>query len=145
MTLHLVSKRTGTAYEPGGYLLRHPVAFHFGAIVICCAGLLAGCNGDQPKVTPDQRDVNRLLAAVSDVVYQCQAVEAGYTNRLDARSVERDVEFLVDAWGRLRADSRFRTATGTTTLRQQSRVAVRRLDEGCAPRKAARLQEAMGE
>lgn len=114
-------------------------------LVIYWAALLAGCNGDPPKVPPDRRDVSRLVTAVSDVVYQCLAVEAGYSNRLDARAVERDVEFLVDAWGRLRADSRFRIETGTTTLRRQSRVAYRRLDRGCAPRQAARLQEAMAQ
>ncbi len=115
------------------------------AAVIVWVGLLGACNGDQPKVPPDQRDVNRLTAAVSDVVYQCLAVEAGYTDRLEARSVERDVDFLVDAWARLSADSRFRTATGTSTLRQQAKVTLRRLEHACAPKEAARLREAMKE
>lgn len=85
------------------------------------------------------------MATASDVLYQCLAVEAGYTNRVDARQVARDVDYLVSAWDRLRPDSRLRTQTGSTTLRQQSRVAVRRLEAGCAPKEAARLEEAMEE
>jgi hypothetical protein len=112
------------------------------ALVLCLASFVGGCNDDAPKVTPNPRDVNRVVAAVSDAVYQCAAAEAGFTSRADTRSVDRDVEVLVDAWDRLRADSRFDTATGTTTLREQSRIAVRRLDNGCAPRQAARLREA---
>jgi hypothetical protein len=110
---------------------------------MCWAGLIGACDGDPPKVTPQPRDVNRIVAAVSDLVYQCLAVEAGYTNRLERRSVERDVDVLLDGWTRLRADSRFRTATGTTTLRRQAKIAVRRLDQDCAPKQAARLREAM--
>jgi hypothetical protein len=81
------------------------------------------------------------MAAVSGVVYQCLSVEAGYTDRPDAKALRRDVDFLVDAWSRLRADSRFRTTTGTTTLREQSRVAARRLEAGCAPDQASRLRD----
>jgi hypothetical protein len=115
------------------------------AIIVCWAGLPLACNGDEPKVTPDQRDGARVVAAVSDVLYQCLVVEAGYTDRVEARRVERDVDYLVRAWDRLRPDSRFRTQTGRTTLRRQSRVAVRRLEAGCAPKQAARLEQAMEE
>jgi hypothetical protein len=115
------------------------------AIVVCSAALPLSCDGDEPKVAPDQRDATRIVAAVSDVVYQCSSVEAGYTDRVEARQVERDVDTLVRAWDRLRPDSRFRTATGRTTLRQQARIAVRRLGEGCAPKEATRLREAMEE
>jgi hypothetical protein len=113
------------------------------AIVVCLAVLPLACDGDEPKATPDQRDARRVVAAASDVLYQCLAVEAGYTDRVDTRQVARDVDYLVRAWDRLRPDSRFRTQTGSTTLRQQSRVAVRRLEAGCAPKEAARLEEAM--
>jgi hypothetical protein len=115
------------------------------AIVLCSTALPLGCDGDEPKVPPDQRDAARVVAAVSDVLYQCLAVEAGYTDRVEARQLERDVDYLVHAWDRLRADARFRTATGSTTLRLQARVAVRRLEEGCASKEAARLEEAMEE
>ena len=115
------------------------------AIVICAAVLPLACDGDEPKVTPDQRDAARIGAAVTDVVYQCLEVEAGYTDRVDARQVDRDVDYLVRAWDRLRPDARFRTATGGTTLREQSKTAVRRLEAGCAPKKAMRLEQAMKE
>ena len=121
-------------------MLNRPSAF---LVLVCLAALIAGCNDDPPKVAPDRRDVNRLVSAVSDVVSRCLAVEAGYTNRVEAKVIERDVDFLVDAWGRLRPDSRFEIATGATTLREQSRIALRRLDRGCAPGQATRLQDAM--
>jgi hypothetical protein len=113
------------------------------ALAIGCACCLAGCGGDEPKVDPSQRDVARLVAAFADVVYQCRAVQAGYVDRIDARLVKRDVDFLVDAWDRLRPDSRFRTTTGPSTLRRQSRLTLRQLEDGCAPERANRLQEAM--
>jgi hypothetical protein len=136
------------AYEQGGQVLHRLSALRSVgalAIVLCTAGPPLGCGGDEPKVTPDRRDANRIVAAVSDVVYQCLAVEAGYTNRVEARRVDRDVDYLVRAWDRLRPDSRFRTTTGGTTLRRQSRVAVSRLEAGCVPKEAARLEQAMEE
>jgi hypothetical protein len=87
--------------------------------------------------------VARLAAAFADVVYQCRAVQAGYVDRIDARLIKRDVDFLVDAWDRLRPDSRFRTAAGPSTLRRQSRLTVRQLEDGCAPEQADRLEETM--
>jgi hypothetical protein len=146
--LQLFCNRVERAYEQGGQVLHRLSALRsFGAlaIVVCLAGLPLACDGDEAKVTPDQRDARRVVAAASDVLYQCLAVEAGYTNRVDSRQVARDVDYLVSAWDRLRPDSRFRTQTGSTTLRQQSRVAVRRLEAGCAPKEAARLDEAMEE
>jgi hypothetical protein len=113
------------------------------AVVICCTCALAACAGEEPKAVPGKRDVDRLLAAVSDVVYQCGAVDAGYVKNVDAASIKRDVDFMVDAWDRLRPDSRFRTATGTSTLGRQARLVVRRLEAGCAPSQGARLREAL--
>jgi hypothetical protein len=107
--------------------------------------LVGACGGDKEKVTPDQRDVNRIVAAVSNLAYECLSVEAGYTDSPDARAVERDVDFLVDASSRVRADARFRTATGATSLREQSEIAARRLAAGCAPAQAARLNDAAEE
>ena len=112
---------------------------------MCAAVIPLACDGDEPKVTPDGRDAARIGAAVTDVIYQCLAPEAGYTDRVDARQVDRDVDYLVSAWDRLRADARFRTATGSTTLREQSKTAVRRLEAGCAPKEATRLEQAMEE
>ena len=128
------------ARRPG----RRKVAFAARAgVLVLIVGAAGACNGDEPKLTPDNRDVRRIVNAVSSVVYQCLSVEAGYTDRPDAKVLRRDVDFLVDAWSRLRADARFRTPTGTTTLRDQSRVAVRRLDAGCAPKQASMLRDAI--
>src|SRR5919108_574278 len=69
------------------------------ALAIGCACLLAGClGGDEPKVDPTQRDVNRIVAAVADVVYQCRAIQTGFDDRIYARLVRRDVDVLLDAW-----------------------------------------------
>lgn len=113
------------------------------AVVIGCAFFLASCGGGEPKTDPSQRDVNRLVTAFSDVVYQCRAVQAGFVDRIDGRLVQRDVDVVVDAWDRLRPDARFPTGTGTTTLRKQSRLMVRQLEDGCAPKQANRVEEAM--
>lgn len=110
--------------------------------MLSCACALAACDGDEPKVEPTRHDVDRLLAAVSDIVTQCQAVEAGYVSKVDIASVRRDVDHLVNAAERLRGESRFGTATGTSTVGRQVRLALRRL-EGCAPAQAARLADAL--
>jgi hypothetical protein len=113
------------------------------AVVICCTCAVAACDGGQEKGPPGKRDVDRLLAVVSDVVYQCGAVDAGYVKNVDAASIRRDVDFIVDAWGRLTPNSRFRTATGTSTLGKQARLVVRRLEAGCAPAQGARLKDTL--
>jgi hypothetical protein len=110
--------------------------------MLSCACVLAACDGDQPKVEPDRRDIDRLMTAVSDIVTQCQAVEAGYVSKVDTGSVTRDVDHLVDAAERLRAEARFATATGASTVGRQVRLALRRL-QGCAPAQGARLAEAL--
>ena len=115
------------------------------AVVICWTCLLGACNGDQPQVDPGQRDINSLLGGVSEIVYQCRAAAAGQVANIDVSSVERDVDLLVNAWTRLRPDASFRTATGTNTLRQLARIALRRLEDGCAPKEAARLRKALEE
>jgi hypothetical protein len=76
-------------------------------------------------------------------MYQCGAVDAGYVNKVDARSIKRDVDFMVDARGRLRPNSRFRPGTGTTTLGWQARLVVRRLGAECAPSQGARLRQSL--
>lgn len=112
------------------------------AVMLSCACLVGACDGDEPRAEPGKRDIDRLLTAVSDVVTQCQAVEAGYVTKVDGASVRRDVDQLVDAAERLRPDARFATTIGATTVGRQIRLAERRLKE-CAPAQAARLEEAL--
>jgi hypothetical protein len=112
------------------------------AVMLSCTCVVAGCDGDQPKVAPDRRDIDQLVTAVSDVVTQCQAVEAGYVTRVEVASVRRDVDHLVDAAERLRAESRFATRAGVSTVGRQVRLALRRL-RGCAPAQAVRLEDAL--
>jgi hypothetical protein len=115
------------------------------AAAMCCACALIACGGDEPKVEPTPRDVDRLVAVVSDVVLQCGAVDAGFLDRIDKRSLGRDVDYLIEAWDRFRPDARFRTETGTSTVRRQAKLALRRLENDCAPAQAARLREAVEE
>jgi hypothetical protein len=115
------------------------------AAATCCACALIACGGDEPKVEPAPRDVDRLVAVVSDVVYQCGAVDAGFLDRVDTRSLARDVDYLLDALHRFRPDARFRTRAGTSTLGRQAKLALRRLEDDCAPAQAARLREALEE
>jgi hypothetical protein len=106
--------------------------------------VLAGCGGD-PKVAPGQRDVETIAAAVSDVVYQCGAVRAGYVARADGAAVTRDVDLLLSLHDRLDAGAKFDlpVAGAPTTLSAEMRLAARRLEGRCAPRQAARLRDAL--
>src|SRR5258705_11447911 len=55
---------------------------------------LAAC-GDAPRRPPTQRDVATIAAAVSDIVYQCQSVAAGFIAAPDRASLTRDVNLLL--------------------------------------------------
>lgn len=87
---------------------------------------------------------------MSDILYQCQSVAAGFVASADAVSVRRDVEVLVAAYHRVRPDAPFvvRGASGIevrTTLRRQIALAAANLQNGgCAPAQARRLAAAAG-
>jgi hypothetical protein len=113
------------------------------AVIAACA-TAAGCGGGPSKPLPSQRDVAVITTSVSDVVYQCQSAAAEFIAAPDHGALKRDVDRLVSAAARLRADAPFRSARGPrTTLRQQLALAARNLRARCSPEQAARLDDAI--
>ena len=65
-------------------------------IAILCAGALLGaaaCGGDE-KAAPGNQ-VDGILAASADIVFQCRAVESGLLSRPNAEVLEQDVDALL--------------------------------------------------
>jgi hypothetical protein len=120
-------------------------AFRTRAVVTVVACVTAaGCGGGSSKQPPSQRDVAVITASVADIVYQCQAAAAQYIATPDHKALKRDVDGLVSAAARLRADASLQPARGPrTTLRQQLGLAARNLRAGCSPEQATRLDEAV--
>lgn len=121
-----------------------------------------GCGGDKPP--PGASDVDTILAATSNIIFQCRAVERGFTSTVDEEALDRDVDALVGAAEEFDPDAEFRgpqplaepdtpprdEAEGDivdpeTTLRDQSELAIARLEEeSCSPEDAERLRDAIG-
>lgn len=121
-------------------------AFATAVAVIAACATAAGCGGgsSKPKPQPSQRDVAIITTSVSDVVFQCQSAAAEFIAAPDHSALKRDVDRLVSAAARLRADAPFRSARGPrTTLRQQLALAARNLRARCSPEQAARLDDAI--
>jgi hypothetical protein len=125
-----------------------------GAVV---AALLAapGCSGDGEKPPPGGNEVDTILAATSNIVFQCRAAERGFAT-LDAEALARDVDALVEAAGNVDPEAAFRRpqsletdepiADDETSLRAQAELAIARLeDETCSPEDAERLRDALGD
>jgi hypothetical protein len=107
---------------------------------------VAGCGGGSSKREPTQRDIGVIGAAVSDVVYQCQAAAAGFIAGPDQAALKRDVDRLVGVAADVDADTQFRFAQrpAATTLRRQLEQAARSLRADCAPAQASRIDDALG-
>jgi hypothetical protein len=125
------------------------------------AALLAapGCTGGGEKSEPGANDVDTILAATSNIVFQCRAAERGFMT-IDEAALGRDVDALIEAAEELDPEARFRrpqslesdVAPGEeaelseTSLRDQAELAIARLgDESCSPQDAERLRDALGE
>ena len=85
-----------------------------------------------------------IATALSDVVYQCQSVAAGFVANVDATSIRRDVDTLLSVYRGVRKDARITIGTRDTTPRQELALAIANLQGGdCAAAQARRL--AVGE
>lgn len=111
---------------------------------------LAACGGATARPAPTQGDVNRILTAMSDIVYQCESVATGYVASADGPSLLRDVDVLLNAYGHVSGDAQFaiRTPNGAgerTTLRKQLTLAQGSLaNANCSPGQAHRIAAALG-
>lgn len=118
------------------------------ASLVCLLG--GGC-GTAARNPPTARDVNTIDAAVSDIVFQCQSVAAGYVASADNGPLRRDVDALLGGYRRLRPDAPFVVGASTgvtlkTTLRNELSLAERNLrNAGCAPAQARRVAAAIAQ
>src|SRR5438309_294087 len=120
--------RAKSGLRPRQMTARARVDVVVAAVAICV--VMTAC-ADAPrsvKHTPTKQDVATIAGAVSDIVYQCQSVAAGFVASADAPSLERDVTALVHAYRRVRADAPITIGTRHTTLRQQLALAEANLD-----------------
>ena len=119
----------------------------------------AGCaGGDKPP--PGANDVDTILAATSNIVFQCRAAERGFAS-IDEEALDRDVDALIEAAEEFDPEVKFRRPQSfdpdepvggeaeldsETSLRDQSELAIARLkDERCSPQDAERLRDAIGD
>ncbi len=108
----------------------------------------AGC-GAAPKHAPTQQDAGAIATSVSDIVYECQSVAAGYVAAPDGPALARDVDTLLKSYARVSLDARLTLASvtgaaSTTTLRRELALAETNLAAGCSRRQARRLHSAAG-
>lgn len=119
------------------------------AIMVPACVLAGGCGGTSRRA-PTGRDIRTISAAMSDIVYQCQSVAAGFTASADTAALRADVDELLGMYHRVRADAPFALSgssalTVHTTLRKQLAVAAGNLENGdCYPAQARRIAATVG-
>lgn len=130
-----------------------------GVVIALFAAPACDGNGDRPP--PGASDVDTILAATSDIVFQCRAAERGFMT-MDEAAIDRDVDALVEAAEELDPEATFRRPQSIeldvpageeaelvdpeTSLRDQAELAIARLeDETCSPQDAERLRDALGD
>lgn len=80
---------------------------------------------------------------MSDLVYQCQAVTAGFVAGADAAAVKHDVDVLLATYRRVRPDARITIGPLHTTPRHELALAQGNLRAGgCATAQARRVDAA---
>ena len=130
-------------------------------VVVVALLTAPGCTGDGEKPPPGANDVDTILAATSNIVFQCRAVERGFAT-LDEEALGRDVDALVEAAEEIDPEATFRrpqplepdeplgdeeeVVDPETSLRDQAELAIARLEaESCSPEEAERLRDAIGD
>jgi len=105
----------------------------------------AACGGEE-KAAPGNQ-VDAIVAATSEIVYQCRAVESGFLSSPNTEALERDVDVLLAAADEFDLDAPFDRPQASvqpeTTLRDQIELAVARLGGSCAPELAEELRAAI--
>jgi len=75
-------------------------------------------------------DASAIVAATSEIVYQCRAVESGFLSSPNTEALERDVDVLLAAADEFDLDAPFDRPQASvqpeTTLRDQIEEAIRR-------------------
>ena len=117
-------------------------------LVVLCAGALlvaVGCGGDE-KAAPGNQ-VDSILAATAEIVYQCRAVENGLLSDPSTEVLDRDVDILTAAAEEFDLDAPFQrpqpAVEPETTLREQIELAILLLEGVCSPQHAEQLRGAV--
>ena len=104
---------------------------------------VTGCGG-AAKRAPTRQDVATIAASLSDIVYQCQSVAAGFVASVDDAWIKKDVDALLQVSRRVRADARFAAGALHSTLHKELGLARANLQGGgCAAAQARRLSGAV--
>jgi hypothetical protein len=119
-----------------------------GTLAIAVGSGLTACGGGgsaaPPKHAPTQRDVSAVAAAMSDIVLQCQSVQAGLVAAVDQRAVRNDVDALLGVYRRVRPDARLTIGPLHTTPRRELALARANLQGGgCSAAAARRVAAAL--
>lgn len=118
------------------------------ALGVALCVVAAGCGG-AAKRAPTQQDANAIATSVSEIVYECQSVAAGFIATPNNAALARDVKTLLHSYRQVRPGAPFALdsasgATFTTTLHREVTLAESNLASGCARWLAARLRSAAG-
>jgi hypothetical protein len=82
---------------------------------------------------------------MSDIVLQCQSVQAGLTESVDGDAIGRDVDGLLGVYRRVRPEARLTIGRLHTTPRRELELARANLQGGnCSTAAARRLAGALG-
>lgn len=117
------------------------------ALAVAAAYLATACGGGSPappKRPPTSGDVTAIARATSDIVLQCQSMQAGLTEGVDAKGIRRDVDALLGVYRRVRPDAKVTIGRLHTTPRRELELARANLQGGsCSPAAARRLASAL--
>jgi hypothetical protein len=110
-----------------------------------CRLFIAACGGDD-KAAPGNQ-VDSILAASADIVFQCRAVETGLLSSPNTAVFQQDVDALLAAAAEFDLDAPFQrpqpALESETTLREQIELAIARLKGMCSPDHAEELRAAL--
>jgi hypothetical protein len=98
------------------------------------------------KAAPGNQ-VDSILGATADIVFQCRAVESGLLSSPNTQVLQQDVDALLAAAAEFDLDAPFQRPQPAlepeTTLREQIELAIARLEGMCSPEHAEELQAAI--
>ena len=106
-----------------------------------CGG---GSSSQPPRRPPTAHDVATIAGAVSNIVYQCQSVQAGLTASVDTAAIGGDVDALVRVYRRVVPGAKVTIGQLHTTPRRELALAQANLaGGGCSAGAARRLTNAL--
>jgi hypothetical protein len=116
------------------------------AAVVSCL-MATGCGGGSSgpsQRSPTARDVATVARAMSDIVLQCQSVQAGLVAAVDSGALRGDVDALLGVYRQVRPDAALTIGPLHTTPRGELELARANLQGGgCSAAAARRLGGAL--